>query len=198
MKRYGIRGLALFEEFLTSREHDSLVEAADRKLRRRPYERDHWDAVIVNYRETELLNLEGPAADAVRKAAAKLNSLGFAEPLLPPHVVDLAPDGRIFSHIDSVKFSGGVVAGISLLSSATMRLEEADPAEGRPVEGGASLDLALHPRSFYVLAGPARYVYTHSIFDVSSRRLSLILRDQMRNMPSSSSSGHCGLSSEMS
>jgi hypothetical protein len=42
--------------------------------------------------------------------------------LLPPHVIDLSPDGHIGPHVDSIKFSGGMISGLSLLSSRMMRL----------------------------------------------------------------------------
>ncbi|CAN0326924.1 unnamed protein product, partial [Phaeothamnion confervicola] len=41
---------------------------------------------------------------------------------LPCHAIDLAPEGFIKPHVDSVKFSGRVVAGLSLVSAAVMRL----------------------------------------------------------------------------
>ncbi len=40
-----------------------------------------------------------------------------------PHLVDLAADGHINPHVDNVKFSGGIIAGLSLLSGRIMRLE---------------------------------------------------------------------------
>ena len=44
---------------------------------------------------------------------------------LPCHAIDLSKDGRLDAHVDSVKFSGGIVAGISLLSDSIMRLRPA-------------------------------------------------------------------------
>jgi hypothetical protein len=42
---------------------------------------------------------------------------------LQVHVLDLHPEGYILPHVDSIKFSGGVVAGLSLLSTSIMRLQ---------------------------------------------------------------------------
>ncbi|KAK3733951.1 hypothetical protein QZH41_010768, partial [Actinostola sp. cb2023] len=38
------------------------------------------------------------------------------------HVLDLAKNGYIKPHIDSVKFCGSTIAGVSLLSSSVMRM----------------------------------------------------------------------------
>ena len=40
---------------------------------------------------------------------------------LPCHAIDLSVTGVLKAHVDSVKFSGEIVAGISLLSDAVMR-----------------------------------------------------------------------------
>lgn len=131
----------------------------------------------MNYRETELRSLSRTATAAIDTVKSVLAELGFDRPLLPPHVIDLHPDGRIDAHIDSVKFSGDLIAGVSLLASATFKLEAASPSDGVPIPGGHSCQFRLAPRSLYVLSGPARYEYAHSVFNISGRRLSLILRD---------------------
>ena len=79
-------------------------------------------------------------------------------------------------HIDSIKFSGRVVAGLSLVSAATMVLAEADPATGEPRPGARESELRLAPGSLYVLADEARYDYAHAIAP-EGRRLSIVLRD---------------------
>ena len=55
------------------------------------------------------------------------------------HVIDLAPMGYIKPHIDSVKFSGSIVAGLSLVSEAIMRFEHE----------ASRLDVLLPRRSLY-------------------------------------------------
>jgi alkylated DNA repair protein alkB homolog 7 len=45
---------------------------------------------------------------------------------LPVHAIDLTAAGHIKPHVDSIKFSGTVVAGISLLSTAIMKLQHPD------------------------------------------------------------------------
>lgn len=153
--------MRLVENFLSAQEHDALVEMVMPQLSKKRYEEDHWDSVIVNYRECELKNDH----QAIQRARDALGDLGYTN-LLPVHVVDLREDGRIEGHVDSVKFSGGVVAGLSLVSPATMTLTHEDH----------SIDVDLEPCSFYVLTGSARYDYSHSI-KTTGRRISLILRD---------------------
>jgi alkylated DNA repair protein alkB family protein 7 len=112
---------------------------------------------------------------------------------LPPHVVDLANDGHIGAHVDSIKFSGGIVAGLSLLSQRTMRLEydhEAHaalpaalaavhlysdatvtvsaPGENSKPPLATAVEFVLPPRSLYVMAGPLRYFFSHQVLGKGS------------------------------
>ncbi len=92
---------------------------------------------------------------------------------LPCHAIDLSANGKLKPHVDSVKFSGEVVAGLSLLSDAIMRLKpsakewenmENDTNHGQV--GGDSIghvDLYLPKLSLYVLSGMSRYSYTHEL-----------------------------------
>ena len=154
------------------------MEAIKARLKGTGYERDHWDAVIDRYREREMLSVDDDlAAAAVEKVRAFLRSEQGVTSFLPPHCIDLAADGGVIRpHIDSIKFSGRVVAGVSLVSAATMVLAEADPATGEPRPGARESELRLAPGSLYVLADERRYDYAHAIAP-EGRRISLILRD---------------------
>ena len=171
-------GCSYHADFLTVDEQDALVEAIKARLKGTGYERDHWDAVIDRYREREMLSVDDDlAAAAVEKVRAFLRSEQGVTSFLPPHCIDLAADGGVIRpHIDSIKFSGRVVAGVSLVSAATMVLAEADPATGEPRPGARESELFLEPGSLYVLADEARYDFAHAI-KPEGRRLSLILRD---------------------
>mgnify|MGYP002832781980 FL=1 len=171
-------GCSYHADFLTADEQDALVEAIKARLKGTGYERDHWDAVIDRYREREMLSVDDDlAAAAVEKVRAFLRSEQGVASFLPPHCIDLAADGGVIRpHIDSIKFSGRVVAGVSLVSAATMVLAEADPATGEPRPGARESELFLEPGSLYVLADESRYDYAHAITP-EGRRLSLILRD---------------------
>lgn len=109
---------------------------------------------------------------------------------LPCHAIDLKKDGELKAHVDSVRFSGGMVAGVSLLSSSIMRLRPGADVGRDPEEG--LVDLHLPPLSLYVLSGVSRYQYAHellptgSVFESSDgssieverdQRLSVIFRD---------------------
>jgi alkylated DNA repair protein alkB family protein 7 len=156
--------------------------------------------VITNYKEVELAD---DTMDDCRipEIFARTRRLLESEHLvyqpvkwLPCHVIDLKKDGELNAHVDSVKFSGDLVAGISLLSHAIMRLApHMDGGEG-PMEG--RVDLYLPPLSLYALTGVARYRYSHEILKTgatfrsadSSRfsvdrdhRLSIIFRDATRS-----------------
>ena len=56
--------------------------------------------------------------EKIQAAVATPTPLEF---LPPVHILDLHEDGYIKPHVDSIKFSGGVVAGLSLLSDGIMR-----------------------------------------------------------------------------
>ena len=190
----GPQAVQVVSDAISPVEEASLMAELDPVLRRRRYARDHWDNVIVGYKEVERPVWNDHAnertVDSVRR---RIESMAGAHlppnpNFLPVHVVDLDNDGYITPHVDSVrqtltkwsratpslltaaallapapqvKFSGGLVCGISLLSAAVMTLRPEDPAEAENPE--ASAQLFLPPRSLYILSGPARYKFTHSV-----------------------------------
>jgi len=197
-------GVAVHAAFLGRAEHDALLAEASAALARRAFERGHWDGVIAHFRE-EALPL-ARASPALRAAALRAHALF---PPLPPalqpqpqprpkprallpqaHLLELEARGRISRHVDSVKFSGGVVAGLCLDSDAVLRLsvsdEAAAEASGEGGKGGAgavlgagaeekeegeegSIDVLLPRGCLYVLSGEARYLWAHAIADGSPR-----------------------------
>mmetsp|Transcript_25391 Transcript_25391/g.76254 ORF Transcript_25391/g.76254 Transcript_25391/m.76254 type:complete len:209 (-) Transcript_25391:37-663(-) len=175
-------GFRYLPDFFTAEEQAALVAVTDARLARKRYERDHWDSVIDNYREAELSNavLTMPARAAVDKARQLLADDYGAHRFLPPHCIDLSEkDGVIRPHVDSVKFSGGLVAGASLLAAATLRLAPADPETGEARAGAEFYDVRLEPGSFYVLSGPARFDWAHAVVELEGRRLSVMFRDEV-------------------
>lgn len=80
---------------------------------------------------------------------------------LPCHAIDLKQEGELNAHVDSVKFSGDLVAGISLLSSSIMRLKPHKDGGATDMEG--HVDLLLPPLSLYALTGVGRYRYSHEL-----------------------------------
>ncbi|CAI2346909.1 unnamed protein product [Caenorhabditis sp. 36 PRJEB53466] len=116
---------------------------------------------------------------------ARIRSESFgpnAEHLTYVHILDLHKEGVIKPHIDSIRYCGDVITGVSLLSDAIMRLRHKDRKEELVV------DLLMPRRSLYRLGGPGRYDFTHEVLgDAESvwegekvprnRRLSIICRD---------------------
>jgi len=108
---------------------------------------------------------------------------------LPCHAIDLHADGELNAHVDSVRYSGDIVSGLSLLSPAIMRLcpddtGNNDPTESEPIEtrkrssrmqksqstrsSSGHVDLYLPPCSLYVLSGTSRYDYSHQLLPTGS------------------------------
>ncbi|GLD66700.1 alpha-ketoglutarate-dependent dioxygenase alkB homolog 7, mitochondrial [Lates japonicus] len=141
--------------FITEEEEGAFLRELEPGLKKKRYEFDHWDDAIHGYRETERLRW-GAACEEVLN---RVRSVAFPEgsPLLGPvHVLDLDKTGYIKPHIDSVKFCGSTIAGLSLLSDSIMRLV-------RENASNEWLDLLLPRRSLYILRDQARYNFTHEI-----------------------------------
>jgi len=110
-------------------------------------------------------------------------------------------------HVDSVKFSGDFICGLSLLSSRVMRLavdwqdtpETAPRCSVQREELGSfpeQVDLWLPRQSLYIMKGVWRYHYTHAVLGKvepndaaathsqvqveTERRVSIIFRDALQ------------------
>uniref|UniRef100_A0A1A8FKS7 Alpha-ketoglutarate-dependent dioxygenase alkB homolog 7, mitochondrial n=1 Tax=Nothobranchius korthausae TaxID=1143690 RepID=A0A1A8FKS7_9TELE len=141
--------------FITEEEEAALVQELEPGLKKKRYEFDHWDDAIHGYRETERLSW-GPACEQILNRV-RLVAFPEGSPLLGPvHILDLDKNGYIKPHVDSVKFCGSTIAGLSLLSDSVMRLVKED----HPQEW---LDLLLSRCSLYIIRDQARYNYTHEI-----------------------------------
>jgi alkylated DNA repair protein alkB family protein 7 len=212
-------------------------------MKRKRLERGHWDAVISNYKEVELVDLpftlSSLSVQAIERVRDHLVQTHFTCPRrrssgrsssgrfdgcccrrhgdgrgeeeeekehghdgddgatlvtwLNCHAIYLSKHGMLSAHVDSVKFSGDIVAGLSLKSACIMRLKpvvsttttssSSDEGNGkeenlmqvtRGETGGERgekegfVDLYLPPRSLYVLSGVYRYSYTHEILPSGS------------------------------
>jgi hypothetical protein len=151
--------------------------------------------VIKHYREIEVLDGEWSADSLViinniRRIIAKEVSLPEGASWLPIHVIDLHKIGYIDRHVDSVKFSGGFVCGLSLLCPAIMTLTPEGASGPLPLPGPPPRFL-MPPNSLYVMRGDARYKYAHAVRSPadgeqvwkgreigSERRISLMFRDE--------------------
>lgn len=115
-----IKDLRIIPNFISEKEEKLLLEEVEIYLKRMKYEKDHWDSAIENFRETERKQWYPHNKDTLKKVM----KLAFEnENTLPHiHVLDLAADGFIMPHVDSVRYCGSTIAGLSLLSDSVMKL----------------------------------------------------------------------------
>eukprot|EP00117_Sycon_ciliatum_P045635 scpid93335/ scgid32781/ Probable alpha-ketoglutarate-dependent dioxygenase ABH7; Alkylated DNA repair protein alkB homolog 7; Spermatogenesis cell proliferation-related protein; Spermatogenesis-associated protein 11 len=141
--------------FVSEAEEESLVQECSKYVDHLDYQYDHWDGVIRGYRETEKSRWspENSAVVERMRRAAFGNDVTIRPRV---HVLDLSADGYIMPHVDSVKFCGDTIAGLSLLSDCVMRFKhEKEPEK--------MVDVFLPRLSLYVITGDARYLYTHEV-----------------------------------
>ncbi|XP_062979698.1 alpha-ketoglutarate-dependent dioxygenase alkB homolog 7, mitochondrial [Elgaria multicarinata webbii] len=179
-RRLRAGGACVVPGFLSEGEEASLARELEPQLRRRRYQDEHWDGAIHKYRETEKSHWSKENHEILQRVRDAAFPPEVPQ-LTQVHVLDLDKTGYIKPHVDSVKFCGCTIAGLSLLSSSVMRLvSEQNPQDW--------LDLLLERRSLYILRGPARYEFTHEIlkdeesfFDgrkvPRERRISVICRN---------------------
>ena len=71
----------------------------------------------------------------------------------------------------------GVVVGISLGGACRMKFREHDRVRSKNLKRGEILSMELQPRSIYLMSGPSRESWQHSIAPVKELRYSIMLRD---------------------
>ncbi len=173
------------ENIISEKEERNLLQELNLVLKRKRVQRNHWDSVIKNYKEIERPDSSWGLENAktIERIRYELESnLKWGQlKWLPVHVIDLAEDGEINNHVDSIKFSGGVVSGVSLVSPSIMRVSRVY----KNVK--CTVDMFLPPRSLYILKDEARYDWEHEILRgvywngkmiEEARRVSLIFRDE--------------------
>ncbi|XP_030638171.1 alpha-ketoglutarate-dependent dioxygenase alkB homolog 7, mitochondrial [Chanos chanos] len=151
-----VRGqVEVWENFITEEEEQAFLKELEPGLKKKRYEFDHWDNAIHGFRETERIQWGAVCQGALNR----LRAVAFPEGsqlLGPVHVLDLDKTGYIKPHIDSVKFCGSTISGLSLLSDSVMRLVREDNVADW-------VNLLLTRRSLYILRNEARFKYTHEI-----------------------------------
>ncbi|XP_076338114.1 alpha-ketoglutarate-dependent dioxygenase alkB homolog 7, mitochondrial [Tachypleus tridentatus] len=173
--------MVVYEDFLNEEEEKNIIDEIEPYMKNLRYEYDHWDDAIHGYRETE--KLKWNKKNEVTLQRVKQVAFTRNEPLLKHvHVLDLAEDGYIKPHVDSIRFCGDTIAGLCLLSDAVMKLAEEGHIENW-------VNVMLKRRSLYVMKNVARYKYTHEILRKKEsvfkgeiihrhRRISVILRNE--------------------
>lgn len=188
IKNEFIRDMIVIDNFITESEEERLLAEAEKSLKRMRYEYDHWDNAIHGFREMEKINWlpeNQELFDRVRKRA-------FVSDVLPHvHILDLAKDGIIKPHVDSSRYCGSTIAGLSLLTNCIMRLKRVDETQyWQEKEGEAEagknvskqqldkklptlefdyyVDALLQRRSLYIMKDSARYKFTHEVLAAGS------------------------------
>jgi len=112
-----------------------------------------------------------PLPEALVPVRDRCAALAEVEPddLAQTLVSRYPPGAGIGWHCDAPMF-GAKVVGVSLGSSCRMRFQRKLGEERR------TFDLELEPRSAYVLAGPARSAWQHSIPGTKAQRYSITFR----------------------
>ena len=118
---------------------------------------------------------EGPALpaflDPLRDRAAAMARVA-PDALSEALLTEYPPGAPIGWHRDAPGF--GIVVGVSLLSACRFRFRRG------PERGSDRLAITLEPRSAYLLAGPARSEWQHSIPEVGTLRYSITFRTLAR------------------
>ena len=147
------QGFNLKEDFLSEEEEQEILGEVNHRFMRRKYNKGHWDGAIVLYREMEKLEWNVTNMKIMRRFEKHV--FGSEDNFLSAtHVLDLHEDGYIKPHIDSIKFCGALVSGLSLLSDAVMRLQ---------LDENNYADVLIPRRSVYIMSNDVRYKYTHEI-----------------------------------
>ncbi|ESO07373.1 hypothetical protein HELRODRAFT_76748 [Helobdella robusta] len=175
------QGVAVFENFASVEEENSILSEVEPYLKRLKYEDSHWDDAIRGFRETEKKTWTAknrPLIERIQKT-----SFTPSCSILPHvHVLDLLPSGVIKAHVDSVKFCGDTITGLCLLTSCVMRFVNVD-------DQSKYADVLLPRYSLYYMKNAARYKFTHEVLpnDLSkfkglqvqrSRRIVVLLRNK--------------------
>ncbi|KAJ9579112.1 hypothetical protein L9F63_024781 [Diploptera punctata] len=175
------RDMVIHEEFLSEEEEKSIFQEVEPYMKKLRYEFAHWDDAIHGYRETERDRWtphNTAILDRVRRLAFPTEKQLHSQ----VHVLDLSEKGYIKPHVDSIRFCGNTIAGLSLLSDSVMRLNHEK-------EKMMYADFLLKRRSLYIMKDVARYDYNHEILgaDISvfrgekvprGRRISVICRNR--------------------
>ncbi|XP_055678245.1 alpha-ketoglutarate-dependent dioxygenase alkB homolog 7, mitochondrial isoform X2 [Lutzomyia longipalpis] len=140
----------------------------------------------------------------------RIRNLAFKGETLPHvHILDLAEEGVIKPHVDSVRYCGSTIAGVSLLSDSVMKLvridekkyqqspesdyrKQPDKNDENPTDPGYFVNILLPARSLYIMRDTARYNFTHEILGNNessfggnpvkkTRRISIVCRNKPKD-----------------
>lgn len=190
VKNTFLQDMILFENFVTEAEEENLCAESQKSMKRLRYQYDHWDDAIHGYREMEKTDWWPENEQIFRRVRNK----AFVANVLPHvHILDLAADGIIKPHVDSSRYCGTTIAGLSLLTDCIMRLRRVDEEEykqnplgddartsNQPSKQESSkdsantnqfnyfVDILLQRRSLYIMKDSARYKFSHEVLATDS------------------------------
>uniref|UniRef100_A0A1A9WT23 Alpha-ketoglutarate-dependent dioxygenase AlkB-like domain-containing protein n=1 Tax=Glossina brevipalpis TaxID=37001 RepID=A0A1A9WT23_9MUSC len=122
-KHYFLQDMRILANFISEDQEQQLLNEIEPYIKRLRYEFDHWDDAIHGFRETERKHWYPEN----RKIIDKIQHTGFADEVMPfVHVLDLSSEGVIKPHVDSTRYCGNTIAGLSLLTDSVMRLARID------------------------------------------------------------------------
>jgi alkylated DNA repair protein alkB family protein 7 len=134
---------SVWNDFISEDEEKSLLQEIEPHMKRLKYEKDHWDDAIYLYREREQRNWSPQNIAVIQKIMEKSIPDDIERRSSFIHILDLHEDGHIKPHIDSTRYCGRVVTGLSLLSDSVMRLRHKDHKDSWII------DMYLPRRSLY-------------------------------------------------
>lgn len=187
------RHMIVIEDFVTELEEMALCGEVQKAMRRMRYQYDHWDDAIHGYREME----KGDWLPDNDHVLQRMRTKAFEANVLPHvHCLDLAADGIIKPHVDSSRYCGSTIAGLSLLTDCIMRLRRVDESKYKqnrfedeeksnemsrrsnhvndkstdrtPNESNYFVDVLLKRRSLYIMKDSARYNFSHEVLPSKS------------------------------
>jgi len=174
--RTPIEGLIFQEAFITPEEELGLLE----RIRALEFHEMKMRGVVarrrvihygVTYSFETFKATPGPPLPEfllpLRERAAALAGVAASD-LAEALITEYSPGASIGWHTDAQPF--GIVVGISLLSSSRFRFRRGQ------VRAWETAEVPLPPRSAYVLTGPARTEWEHSIPPVKELRYSVTFR----------------------
>ena len=109
----------------------------------------------------------------LRERAGKLFKVDV-DSLVQASIVEYPVGAPIGWHRDIPQF--GTIVGVSLAGACRMRLREYRHPRSKVSRRGQAVSIELEPRSIYLMSGPSRQLWQHSIPPVKELRYSVIMR----------------------
>lgn len=181
------RDMIVIEDFISEEEEEHLYAETKKTMKKMRYQYDHWDDAIHGYREMEKTNWWPENEKIFERVRLK----AFVANVLPHvHILDLAADGIIKPHVDSSRYCGTTIAGLSLLTDCIMRLKRVDENQYKQIKEGDDnnrttnqsklnnqeksqfnyfVDVLLKRRSLYIMKDSARYKFSHEVLASNSK-----------------------------